>query len=46
LYSKYATFVPFDDPPLPDAETKAKLVEQWGKWGFWDGDEQMRPTQD
>jgi hypothetical protein len=46
LYSKYATFKPLMDPPLPSEENSQKLVEKWGKWSFWDGDEGMRPTKD
>lgn len=46
LYSKIATFKPLVDPPLPDKETMQELAQKWGKWGFWDGDEDMRPKND
>ncbi len=46
FYSKVATFVPLMDPPLPDEETAQNIADNWGKWGFWDGDENTRPTYD
>lgn len=46
LYSKYATLAPLIDHPLPDDDTVEKISEKWGKWMFWDGDEDYRPTDD
>lgn len=46
LYSKFATYEPLPDPPMSNKETSGKLADQWGKWSFWDGDEEMRPTDD
>lgn len=46
LYSLVSQVVP--DPyhvPL-DTATQAALVQQWGKWKFWDGDEVQRPDFD
>jgi len=43
LYSKYATIVPLVDHPSPDDEEKEALAEKFGKWHFWDGDEDERP---
>jgi hypothetical protein len=45
-YSKFATFKPLLDTPLPDEETSKQLTDKWGKWSFWDGDEDMRPTEE
>lgn len=46
LYSKFATFPPLVDPPLPDTEQAEALAEKYGKWRFWDGDEDLRPQED
>jgi len=46
LYSKYATILPLIDHPLPDEEEKNALAEKYGKWHFWDGDEDERPMED
>jgi hypothetical protein len=46
LYSKYATILPLIDHPLPDDTKKAALAETWGSWHFWDGEEDMRPSND
>jgi len=46
LYSKYATVLPLVDHPLPSEEVKEELAEKYGKWHFWDGDEDMRPMED
>jgi hypothetical protein len=46
LYSKYATILPLVDHPLPNEEEKEKLAEKFGKWHFWDGDEEERPMED
>jgi len=46
LYSKYATVQPLIDHPLPSDEEKERLKEKYGKWGFWDGDEEERPMED
>ena len=46
LYSKYATILPLIDHPLPDEDEKAALNEKFGKWHFWDGDEDERPMED
>jgi hypothetical protein len=45
-YSNYATIVPIPDHPLPDDETRSQLEEKWGRWHFWDGDEDERPSED
>eukprot|EP00934_Nitzschia_sp_Nitz4_P003294 Nitzschia sp. Nitz4//scaffold75_size92586//3848//6839//NITZ4_004837-RA/size92586-augustus-gene-0.86-mRNA-1//-1//CDS//3329557651//3284//frame0 len=45
-YSKFATYHPLMNLPLPDADTAAELAEQWGKWHFFDGDELDRPMDD
>jgi hypothetical protein len=46
LYSKYATILPLVDHPLPNEEEKAALEEKFGKWHFWDGEEDERPMED
>jgi hypothetical protein len=46
LYSKVATILPLIDHPLPNEEEKAALDEKYGRWHFWDGDEDMRPMED
>jgi len=46
FYSKVATQPPLIDPPFPDEATAAKWAEIYGKWSFWDGDEDMRPKTD
>lgn len=46
LYSKYATIVPLVDHPFPSDEERAPLIERFGKWGFYDGDELERPKED
>jgi hypothetical protein len=47
-YSKLSAIVP--DPfhvPLDTDETATKkLAAEWGKWHFWDGDEETRPSGD
>lgn len=45
-YSKYATVLPLVDHPLPDETTQTALAETYGKWHFWDGDEDERPLED
>jgi hypothetical protein len=45
-YSSYATIRPLVDHPLPDDDTKAELAEKFGRWRFWDGDEDERPQED
>jgi hypothetical protein len=45
-YSKYATILPLIDHPLPDDTTKEKLAERFGRWHFWDGEEENRPQED
>mmetsp|Transcript_27767 Transcript_27767/g.65251 ORF Transcript_27767/g.65251 Transcript_27767/m.65251 type:complete len:895 (-) Transcript_27767:3416-6100(-) len=46
LYSKYATILPLVDHPLPNDEEIEKLEEKYGRWHFWDGDEEERPMED
>jgi len=46
LYSKYATILPLVDHPLPNEEEKEALAEKFGKWHFWDGEEENRPMED
>lgn len=46
LYSKYATILPLFDHPLPSDEQRAPIVDKFGKWKFWDGDEEERPMED
>jgi len=42
-YSEFAK-VPPDPDHLPVSdETKSQLTEKWGKWKFYDGDEELRP---
>ena len=46
---KYSTIgkVPDDPYHVPvDDETRAQIAEKWGKWRFWDGEEDDRPTGD
>ena len=46
VYAKMATIVP--DPfhaPIDDS-TRASLTDTYGKWHFWDGDGDVRPTGD
>jgi hypothetical protein len=45
-YSKLSAII--DDPEhVPvDEETKKNLATEWGKWHFWDGDEDTRPSGD
>jgi hypothetical protein len=39
--------LPLDRDQLPiDENTKGKLIDEWGQWHFWDGDEEMRPKED
>lgn len=47
-YSHHATILPLvDHPLLPEGdEAKAALIEKYGKWRFWDGDEDNRPAED
>jgi len=46
LYSKYATVLPLVDHPLPNEDEKEAVTEKFGKWGFYDGDEDERPMED
>lgn len=46
MYSKFSTFKPLANLPLPDTETASELSRKWGNWHFWDGDEDVRPQQD
>ena len=46
LYSKYATVLPLVDHPFPNNEVKEEYAEKYGKWHFWDGDEEERPMED
>lgn len=47
-YSNTATILPLvDHPLLEDSDaTKNALIEKYGKWHFWDGDEDNRPAED
>lgn len=45
VYSKMATIVPDPTHPISD-KAKKEAKEKFGAWGFWDGDESMRPTDD
>jgi hypothetical protein len=39
--------IPLDRDQLPlDEKQNAELIEKWGQWHFWDGDEEMRPKED
>lgn len=39
--------IPLDRNQLPlDDTQKSEMVEKWGQWHFWDGDEDMRPKED
>jgi len=46
MYSKFSTIPPLVDHPFPDDQTKQKVAEDYGHWHFWDGDEDVRPTND
>jgi hypothetical protein len=46
VYSKLSTVLPLPDHDLPDENTKQELSVKWGHWHFWDGDEDLRPTND
>lgn len=41
-YSKVSAFEPLMIPQLPDEQTREQLAETWGKWRFWDGEEDNR----
>ena len=45
-YSNRATIPPLIDHPFPDDKTKEAIAETFGKWRFWDGDEENRPLED
>ena len=46
VYSKVSSFdLDLDATALSD-ESHTAMVEKWGKWKFWDGDEDMRPSGD
>lgn len=45
-YSKYATVLPLVDNPFPDETEKKSLEDKFGRWHFWDGDEDIRPEED
>lgn len=39
--------LPLDRDQLPvNEKTKGKLIDKWGQWHFWDGDEDIRPKED
>jgi Cobalamin biosynthesis protein CobT (nicotinate-mononucleotide:5, 6-dimethylbenzimidazole phosphoribosyltransferase) len=43
---KYTTdILPWSKGPLTEEEKDA-MIEKWGKWHFWDGDPESRPTED
>ncbi len=46
LYSKYATVLPLIDHPFPNDEIRDEYNEKYGRWKFWDGDEEERPMED
>ena len=46
LYSQIATIVPDAFQSTTSFTSKEELIAQWGKWGFWDGDEDSRPPHD
>jgi|UPI000581A067 hypothetical protein len=46
LYSKMATIVPDPEHVPVNATAQAALADAWGRWHFWDGDEDSRPTAD
>lgn len=35
-----------EDDDIDEEVRKEGLIEQWGKWHFWDGDPDSRPTED
>lgn len=35
-----------EDDEIDEEARKEGLIEQWGKWHFWDGDPDSRPTED
>jgi hypothetical protein len=46
VYSKFAKVNALYDHELPDEDKKKELAEKYGKWNFWDGDEEGRPAND
>lgn len=46
MYSHIATIPPEPDHKPVDEDTRKALTEKWGKWHFYDGDEERRPTGD
>jgi hypothetical protein len=43
VYSDYATVVP-DPQQQSDESAQQSLAEEWGRWSFWDGEENIRPV--
>jgi hypothetical protein len=46
VYSKISKPNALYDHKLPDEDKKKELAEKYGKWNFWDGDEEDRPAND
>lgn len=46
VYSKLSAILPLPDHDLPNENTKEELSAKWGHWHFWDGDEELRPSND
>ena len=39
--------IPLDRNQIPlDESKKTEMIEKWGQWHFWDGDEDVRPEED
>lgn len=45
-YSEFGKVEPLVNLPLPDDQQREALAEKFGKWNFWDGAEDMRPSED
>ncbi|KAL7552045.1 hypothetical protein ACHAWF_015253 [Thalassiosira exigua] len=45
-YKKFAEVKPLIDHPLFGEKIKERIIEECGKWGFFDGDEEKRSTND
>jgi hypothetical protein len=45
-YKELSTIIPDPEHVPVDEDTKKKLATEWGRWHFWDGDEETRPSGD
>lgn len=46
IYSQFATSPPLTNLRTPNEQDVQRISNKWGKWNFWDGDEDSRPTDD